>query len=180
MTRVFYDFEFIEHDPRTWPFGRRVWTVEPISLGIKIEDGPSYYAVFRDAPWRKIKRHLWLRDNVLPHLPPAYSATVRPHAQITAEVAELLGAVSDVELWAWYAAFDHVSLAWLWGPMSELPPGVPMYTNDLMQRAKDLGNPIMPTQSEGVHNALEDAKFNEIRAKFLDDVENGFGLGFSL
>lgn len=180
--RVFYDFEFLEHRVRPrWFFGRSVWTVEPLSLGIRVEDGREYYAIFSDAPWRQVRKNDWLMDNVVPSLPqPPKPArwriidpghpNVKPGWQVANEVALLLQRVPDVELWAWYAAFDHVSLAWLWGKMSNLPYGIPMYTNDLRQRCRELGDPELPEQTRGVHNALDDARHNEVRAHAMDRI----------
>jgi 3' exoribonuclease, RNase T-like len=73
---------------------------------------------------------------------------------------ELMGdeKLLDLELWADYAAYDHVALAQLWGPMIGLPAGIPMYTNDLQQMKRRLGSGWRPDQSpEEAHNALADA-----------------------
>jgi 3' exoribonuclease, RNase T-like len=187
--KVFYDFEFLED-------GR---TITPISVGMVDDEGREYYAVNGDAPlrrawwspWRKtrIERHPWLMSNVVPHLPRPHGdwinhmprswlidytdPAVKPLATIAYEVHDYLVChqpVDDLELWAWYGAFDHVSLAWLWGPMSELPPGIPMYTNDIRQEAQRLGNPRMPVQDVGVHNALADARHNKVRWDYLRAV----------
>ncbi|MEI5032456.1 hypothetical protein RB201_04450 [Streptomyces sp. S1A(2023)] len=52
--------------------------------------------------------------------------------------------------------------------MIDLPTGIPMWTNDLRQEAERLGNPQLPEQPSGVHNALADARHNLVRAQFLD------------
>lgn len=62
------------------------------------------------------------------------------------------------ELWAWYGAYDHVALAQLFGKMINLPKGIPMWTNDLRQEVHRLGDPDLPEQAEGEHNALDDAR----------------------
>lgn len=93
---------------------------------------------------------------------------VKPHWVIANEVRDFLLAplaeaddeeAIDIELWADYGAYDHVVLAQLWGPMIGLPPGVPMYTNDLQQLARSVGlQGYKPDQSpEEAHNALADA-----------------------
>ena len=46
-----------------------------------------------------------------------------------------------MELWAWYAAYDHVVLAQLWGPMPALPREIPRFTKDLRQLWDDRGRP---------------------------------------
>ena len=62
MTRYAYDCEFLEDGK----------TIELISIGIVADDGRDYYAVNRDAPWKRIKKHEWLVANVVPSLPKLY------------------------------------------------------------------------------------------------------------
>jgi hypothetical protein len=110
--------------------------------------------------------------------------SVKPRQVIANEVRDFLRAarpvapdgqpVPDVELWAWYGAYDHVALCWLWGRMIDLPDGVPMWTNDLRQERHRLGNPDMPKQAAGEHNALEDARHNLAMARFLDEHAERF------
>ncbi|MFH9823044.1 3'-5' exoribonuclease domain-containing protein [Streptomyces bobili] len=178
--RIYYDTEFIED-------GRHI---DLISIGMIAEDGREYYAVNRDMPKRKIRKHKWLMDNVVPGLPHAhgdernmqigwlfnpYDRRVKRKAQIAAEVRDfVLGTDPDqlphVELWAWYGAYDHVVLSQLFGRMIDLPEGMPMWTNDLRQECERLGNPTLPEQADGVHNALADARHNMVRAQYLDQI----------
>lgn len=175
--RYFYDCEFLED-------GR---TIDLISIGIVADDGREYYAINRDAPWKRINRHTWLRENVLPGLPRIHgdrrfqvSARRNPvaidfhhplfksHARIAAEVRDfLLTGDGKPELWAWYGAYDHVALCQLWGPMADLPDGLPMYTKDLKQECDRLGDPPIPEQDKGEHNALADARHNLVRFREL-------------
>lgn len=196
MTRVFYDWEFFED-------GR---TIKPISIGMVTDDGREYYAVNAAAPMDQIRHHEWLMSNVVPHLPltPASQAPLerylsnslanhreaynieldvtRPNVKEPGEIAEdvrdfIRAAGPDVELWAWYGAYDHVALCQLWGPMIDLPDGVPMWTNDLRQERHRLGNPEMPRQAAGEHNALDDARHNLAMARFLDAYEERTAAG---
>jgi hypothetical protein len=150
-------------------------------------------------PWQRIISNPWLVKNVLPSLPitdrktldkhlggvPLFSprpsidhvkldhtdTMVKPRYVIANEVRDFIHAAGpDVELWAWYGAYDHVVLCWLWGRMIDLPDGVPMWTNDLRQERHRLGNPEMPKQAAGEHNALEDARHNLTMARFLDEI----------
>lgn len=174
--RYFYDTEFIED-------GR---TIDLISIGIVCEDGREYYAVASDAPWDRIRKHDWLMRNVVPSLPVASRPSldsylksspnaypkpstdlvgpdltdtrVKPKWVIANEVRDFLLSTAEPELWAWYAAYDHVVLCQLWGRMVRLPGGLPMWTNDLKQECARLGDPRMPEQAEGEHNALADAR----------------------
>jgi hypothetical protein len=182
--RYWYDTEFLED-------GR---TIDLISIGIVAEDGREYYAVHEDATsgrlLRRIKRSDWLMANVVPSLPKLHgddnlhrpdhwifdyrSPLVKPHERIADEVMAFLrhGQSGDdvAELWADYGSYDHVVLCQLWGPMVALPFGLPMFTNDIQQEALRLGVTDLPQQSEGLHNALADARHCRERWQFLRDI----------
>lgn len=170
--KIWYDTEFIED-------GR---TIELVSIGMVTEDGREYYAVSEEWPPQKMLANDWLMANVATSLPILIQGgrimwddghpdrnQVKPRSQIADEVRRFIQATPDVELWAWYGAYDHVVLCQLWGRMIDLPKGVPMWTNDLKQECQRLGNPRMPEQSAGgEHNALADAMHNRRVAKHLD------------
>lgn len=184
MTIYCYDTEFLEDGK----------TIELISIGIVSEDGRAYYAVNSDMDWARILDHRWLQENVLPHLPCAgekrggfvhrvldrTDSAVKPKWVIANEVRDFLLADETPELWAYYAAYDHVALAQLWGPMINLPDGIPMYTHDLKQEMDRVGidsGEIPPPAAE--HNALSDARWNwsmlsEIRhrERWIEQREN--------
>lgn len=186
-TRVFYDTEFRENGH----------TIDLLSIGLVRENGESYYAVVSDADWDSVKKDRWLLENVWPGMPvrglttkmvtvgskietridsagvlDMSSSLVKPKWVIANEVRDFLTETPNLELWAWYAAYDHVALAQLWGRMIGLPKGIPMWTNDLRQEAERLGNPTLPEQEEGVHNALADARHNLVRAQALGLVSS--------
>jgi hypothetical protein len=172
--RVWYDTEFIEDGK----------TIDLISIGMVAEDGREYYAVNRQLPVRRIRKHRWLMANVVPSLPQPHGEwifdmpkswlfnyadpCVKPRHLIAREVRDFILAEPDPQLWAWYGAYDHVVLCQLFGPMIDLPKGVPMWTNDLKQEAERLGSPRMPEQESGEHNALADARHVKVMAGFLD------------
>ncbi|MER6832697.1 3'-5' exoribonuclease [Streptomyces cellulosae] len=176
MTVIDYDLEFLED-------GR---TIELISIGMVCDDGRQYYAVNRDMPVRKIRKHKWLMENVVPHLPKGQGdmrnsmskrwlfhygdPRVKSHKVIADEVMEFIRAAGpDVELWANYGAYDHVCLAQLWGRMIDLPEGVPMFTHDIQQERSRLGLrwDELPQQESGEHNALADARHNQVVRRWL-------------
>jgi hypothetical protein len=64
------------------------------------------------------------------------------------------------EIWAYYADYDWVAFCQLFGTMMDLPKGFPMYCRDIKQLCDELGNPKLPEQGKGEHNALEDARWN--------------------
>jgi hypothetical protein len=172
--KIFYDTEFRED-------GR---AIDLISIGMVAEDGREYYAIFDDFhTLTAAVEHPWLREHVVPSLPiitcphsadPWYFdeehadyPAVKIRHTIASEVREFILAGSGPDLWAWHAAYDHVALAQLWGPMIRLPEGVPRWTNDLKQECERLGNPRMPEQAEGEHNALAGARHVKLMHDFL-------------
>lgn len=188
--RIFYDTEFLEDGE----------TITLISIGMVAQDGRTYYAVndqLAARGWkgwrlrRRIRKHQWLMQNVIPSLPKPHGdwnlhmpkrwlfnyldPAVKSKDRIAREIRDfVLGTDPDqlpyVELWAWYGAYDHVALSQLFGRMIDLPEGMPMWTNDLKQEAERLGNPTLPEQADGVHNALADAQHNLVRAQYLDTL----------
>lgn len=176
MTRIFYDTEFLED-------GR---TIELISIGLVREsDGAELYLVNCDMPVKRIKKHPFLSKHVWPSLPNYHGdarnvwpddlntehPAVQPLPEIASQVRRFITDTTNPQLWAWYGAYDHVALAQLYGPMINLPNGIPMWTNDLRQEAERLGNPQLPEQPSGTHNALADARHNLVRARFLDALD---------
>ena len=106
--RFFYDCEFIED-------GR---TIDLVSIGVVGEDGREFYAVSTE--FDPTRAGAWVRSNVLPKLPSPGSPAWRSRARIRADLLRFLtGPGSDVELWAWIAAYDHVALCQLWGAMPD-------------------------------------------------------------
>jgi hypothetical protein len=165
--RYFYDCEFHED-------GR---TIDLISIGMVAEDGRMYYAINLEADWGRIAGHPWLVANVLPGLPMLQDGQqppipdedhddVKPRRQIASEVAAFISAESprreENELWAYYAAYDHVALCQLFGRMVDLPPAVPMYTNDLQQVARTYGVDLtaLAGKPDVEHHALGDARWD--------------------
>ncbi|MFD6025715.1 3'-5' exoribonuclease domain-containing protein [Streptomyces griseoluteus] len=180
MTAIDYDLEFLED-------GR---TIELISIGMVCDDGREYYAVNRDMPVRKIRKHKWLMENVVSGLPKGHGdrrnhvpkswlfdyadPVVKRRERIADDVMTFIRAAGpDVELWANYGAYDHVALAQLWGRMIDLPEGVPMFTCDIQQERARLGLrwDELPQQESGEHNALADARHNQTVRRWLAEQE---------
>jgi hypothetical protein len=176
---VYYDWEFYDDGQ----------TIEPVSIGVVDEDGDQYYAVFEGAPMRKMLAHPFHRDHIVPYLP---TKLVHPHpdsANVSPRIA-LDGSHPDVKsglqirdevlkfmtkdgrmprLWAYFASYDHVTLAQLWGPMVNMPSLLPKRTNDLAQEMERLGLDIgdMPDQEGRLHKAIDDAIWNRQAHQFL-------------
>ena len=159
--RYFYDCEFIED-------GR---IVDLVSIGVVDEQGREFYAVSTEFdPARAVP---WVRRNVLDRLPSTGSPVWQSRLAIRDGLYEFLveplrkGEADDLELWAWYAAYDHVALAQLWGPMPSLPREIPRFTKDLRQLWDDRGRPPLPAAAADRHDALVDARHNLARWRAL-------------
>lgn len=160
--RYFYDCEFIED-------GR---TVDLVSIGVVDEYGREFYAVSTE--FDAARAVPWVRRNVLDKLPSPADPAWRSRERIRDDLYSFLREPSrerpddQIELWAWYAAYDHVALAQLWGPMTALPREIPRFTKDLRQLWDDRGRPVLPEMS-GRHDALVDARHNLARWRVLAD-----------
>jgi len=186
MTRFFLDCEFVEDG----------FTIALISIGIVSSDGREYYAISTEFKPRKASQ--WVKDNVLSQLPPRPSAIHNPwisptdreaskvwksRKAIAAEVREFLlfdpypvidGQLDESpEIWAYYADYDWVCLCQLWGTMMDLPKRMPMYCKDLKQECDRLGNPNLPEQGTGEHNAISDARWVRDSYLFLKTYQEG-------
>jgi len=171
--RFFYDTEFIEYP----------CTIDLISIGIVGEDGSDFYGINWDCNFDKASQ--WVKDNVITQLPPkAHPAEDNPwmtHHQLGNAVLNFLkpSKVDPVELWGYYADYDHVALCWLFGSMVDLPAGMPMFTLDVKQLALSLGNPKIEIPNESHHDALADARWTKKAYEFLlrkeETISDGFG-----
>lgn len=150
--RYFYDTEFIEDGT----------TIELVSIGVVDETGREFYAVSTQFdPSRAIP---WVRDNVLDKLPSPADTAWRSNERIRTDLlAFLVEPGEKIELWAWYAGYDHVALCQLWGPMTALPREIPRFSHELRQRWEDLDRPVLPVAPPDQHDALADARHNLAR-----------------
>ncbi len=157
--RVFMDTEFIEDGK----------TIDLISIGLVCEDGMAYYAISSECDLSRANP--WVQKNVLPYLNYGNVLNVDPipRAVIAAEIVRLVG--DKPEFWAYYADYDWVVLCQLFGTMMDLPKGWPMYCRDVKQLCDSIGNPPLPKQIGGTHNALEDAKWARDAWTFLTSQE---------
>lgn len=158
VTRIFYDTEFIDNGVE----------ITPLAIAMRrLTDGAELYAVTDDlSAMARAAEHHWLRENVLKWLPvhvewsglvpgglgvkvewddehPDYDK-VHPLEEIGEMVEDFVLARANPELWAYYASYDHVLYAQLFGPMAELPTGMPMFTMDLKHECVMHGDPKMP------------------------------------
>ncbi|WP_133851463.1 polyadenylate-specific 3'-exoribonuclease AS [Labedaea rhizosphaerae] len=156
--RFFYDTEFIED-------GR---TIELVSIGVVDENGREFYAVSTE--FDPERAGPWVRANVLDKLPPPADKAWADRATIRERLLNFLSPHGEsVELWAWFAAYDHVALAQLWGAMPALPRQLPRFTRELRQRWEDVGKPTLPPAPQDAHDALADARHNLRRWAVIDE-----------
>ena len=160
IRRIFYDTEFIED-------GR---TIDLVSIGAVDEDGNEFYAISTE--FDDTRAIPWVRRNVLDKLPGPADKAWRSRERIRAELLEFLtagvGSKGSIELWAWYAAYDHVVLCQLWGAMPALPRAIPRFSKDLRQRWDDVGRPTIPAAGADQHDALADARHNLARWQAME------------
>ena len=155
--RFFYDCEFIEDGV----------TIDLVSIGVVDERGREYYAVSTE--FNPERAGDWVRSHVLTKLPLPSDPAWRSRTAIRRSLLEFFTASGDrVELWAWLAAYDHVALAQLWGPMPALPRALPRFTRDLRQRWEDAGRPTLPPPPSDAHDALADARYNLTRWQAIE------------
>lgn len=108
--RFFYDCEFIEDG----------LTIDLVSIGVVDEEGREFYAVSTE--FDPDRAGPWVRQNVLNQLPSPADKAWRGRERIREDLLDFLNARNaardEVELWAWFAAYDHVALAQLWGAIA--------------------------------------------------------------
>jgi hypothetical protein len=159
VRRFFYDTEFIEDGT----------TIDLVSIGVVDETGREFYAVSTEFDERRAIP--WVRRNVLDQLPPPSDRAWRSRQRIRDDLlAFLTGPGEEIELWAWFAAYDHVALCQLWGAMPALPRPIPRFTRELRQRWDDLGQPPLPPRPTGTHDALVDARYNLARWQAMESA----------
>lgn len=155
--RFFYDTEFIEDGT----------TIDLVSIGVVDERGREFYAVSTEFDPNKAGQ--WVRDHVLDKLPSPADSAWCDRATIRANLLKFLSRDRErVELWAWFAAYDHVALAQLWGDMPALPRELPRFTRELRQRWEDVGKPSLPPPPSDAHDALADARHNLARWRVIE------------
>lgn len=153
--KYWFDTEFIEDGK----------TIDLISIGIVSEDGRKYYAVSNEFNWHAASE--WVMQNVLSQVP-QYDFR-KNRATIKQELLDFIGADEKPEFWAYYGAYDWVTLCQMFGTMMQLPKGWPYYCRDVKQLCDSLGNPKLPEQKTLEHHALNDALWTKEAWEFLQE-----------
>lgn len=162
--KFFFDTEFVEAGPGH--------PVRLISIGIVHEDGNEYYAI--DANCNYSKASKFVIEEVLPHLDMKYAKdrnTIKE--EIYSFVIRNAKPGIKPEFWSYYADYDWVVFAQIFGTMVNIPHNFPRFCMDIKQYAMRLGNPQLPESDGALHNALEDAKYHKKMYDFLVEYEKG-------
>lgn len=153
VKRWYYDIEFLEDGK----------TIDLLSIGFVDDSGETYYyAVNEEFSMARGRADPFLRQHVLPKI--GNALFFRSRRRIASDLVELLGLAKgpqDIELWADFAAYDHVVLCQLFGRMIDLPKGMPWFTHDLCQELRRLGvrrSDLPQGNPADEHNALADAR----------------------
>jgi 3' exoribonuclease, RNase T-like len=156
--KYFIDTEFIERGSD--------FPLILLSIGIVAEDGRELYVENTLADYGLA--NTWVRDNVIPHLCKPNVLRLDPPG-IAALIRVFVSGDTSPEFWGYYADYDWVLFAQLFGAMINLPQHFPMYCRDIKQLCDDRGNPKLPSQGEPCdeHNALNDARWNRLAWDFL-------------
>lgn len=170
MRRVYLDTEFVPE----WSGVRGL-----ISIGLVTDDGREYYAVNAEMDTQIVQARTWLRKHVWPQLPLTVDEEldnlhpdVKTVGQIRKELTSFFSEKQS-ETYAWYGCQDLGRLHSLWGnDWTRMPEDIPRWHHELESMIKLVGNPPMPVQRGGEHNALEDAKFNKLMHDSL--IERGY------
>jgi hypothetical protein len=144
----FIDSEFIEDGK----------TIDLISIGLVDETGDELYLI--SSEFDESKASDWVRENVLSKLASRLDVQRYPKKQIAEMVRGFL-LMNDTppEIWGYYADYDWVLLAQLFGRMIDLPKGMPFWCRDLKQLATDLHVELPQPAAHEEHHALADARW---------------------
>jgi hypothetical protein len=189
MTRYYLDTEFID-DPITR-------TIELISIGMVCEDGRELYLVSTEFDVARCDD--WLKANVLNQLPeclcegaapmhgghPNPACRWRSRTEIREAVREFIREEpkDQIEIWAYFASYDWICLAQLFGKMIDMPKYFPFFVRDLKTHAIDIGykgrfKDLLP--DTGHHDALCDARWNRDVHVRLHEWRHGYQQGNAL
>lgn len=176
--KYWLDTEFIEH-------GRKI---DLVSIGVVAEDDRELYMQLTSAEFEKASDWVW--RNVMPHLrhfdfqyrtrschaPRAddydhkgarcvadrTGCPWRHQSEATMALREFCDPekYGPPEFWGYFADYDWVAICQLFGEMSALPKGWPMYCHDIEQLRESMGNPELPSHGIDEHDALADARWN--------------------
>lgn len=165
--KYFFDTEFIEH----------AGGIDLVSIGICAENGAEFYA--ESTSFNPELANEWVKENVLSHLVYQRSA---PFIDYKEDGIQMCGTDQEIknqiltfihssfdpkpEFYAYFASYDWVVFARLFGRLIDKPGHFPMWVIDLKQMMWERGLTTEWKQQqcpdpEKEHNALADARWNK-------------------
>lgn len=144
-------------------------TIKLISIGIVAEDGREYYAVARDG-WETGDCSAWVTGNVVEKLPPFDDDAWKTRSTIRSELLDFLKPSENPEIWGYFCDYDWVVFCQLWGPMQNLPDGMPFWCRDLKQEMWNRGillEALPVLEEKDAHSAIVDARWTRDAWKFV-------------
>jgi hypothetical protein len=171
---VYLDCEFLPADPTTRGL---------VSIGLTDDQGVDYYAVNADMDTTAVLAVPWMVNNVWPYLPrtmpgvPGHRGlldyddqAVRPLETIRRDIAAYFARTDAAEtrLYAYYGGQDICRLHSLWdNDWQVMPEAIPRWFTELEALIVEAGRPPLPTQKDGEHHALADARYNRQLHEFV-------------
>jgi hypothetical protein len=149
--KYWFDTEYID----------RHETLQLISIGMVAEDGREFYAESSEVDWSKASQ--WTQHNVRPQL----NGPVMSPEVIGYGIRQFTEHDEHPVFWGYFPAYDWVLFSRLFGGLADLPFHFPHLCLDIKQWAIELGDPELPRQAAGHHNALADARWTRDCWTFL-------------
>ena len=139
VNRIWFDTEFYDNGK----------TIDLISIGMVKANGRTLYLESSDADLENVSD--WIKENVCPRLLGKDQKSNKEIADIIMDFAGL-----RPEFISYYCSYDWVVLCQLYGSMTQLPKGWPMFCVDIKQISYLQGDfRLLPNLA--AHNALDDA-----------------------
>ena len=157
--KYWFDTEYIE----------RPGTLDLISIGMVAEDGREFYAESNEVDWSRASR--WTLEHVRPQL----DGKGMERVQIGNQLRLFTEHDAHPVFWGYFPAYDWVLFCWLFGGTTSLPFHFPQLCLDIKQWAIELGDPELPHQAAGRHNALADARWTRECWAYLSSLHPAAG-----
>lgn len=165
-------------------FAEERGSIKLISIGIKCEDGRTFYAENSSFDIRDAND--WVQKNAYPSLKwfgkdfTHYSSFPLDtnHVEVYGSPIDIRDAIKEFitetpVFYAYYGAYDWVVFCWIFGAMIDLPDGYPMFAHDLKPMLDDCEGLKKPADPINEHNALIDAIWNEeLHTAILNNKES--------
>lgn len=136
-------------------------TSKLISIALVSELGEEYCACLLDGR-TPLDGGPWVKKDGVHGLPPKGASAWKPRDEIREDIARLLLRDGTPEIWGYSCSYDWVVFCQLFGAITHLPAGMPMFCLDLKQQMLLAGLSLseLPPRAVGsAHEALNDARW---------------------